>query len=637
MYKKLRKYFHPIFRPLIISFLAIVAIILAYLFYAISQAQDALNELQVAQNIQVQEKVKLEQGSFVQYDHLQKYYLISKNKGKFKEWIEQNLENQKIAIQKNRIAILEDIELAPIQNNTCKRLNCLQYKVAFDEISPSLWKGLMGIEDFRFLEHEGVDLISIMRAIVVDLKEMKLVQGGSTLTQQLVKNIFLTNEKKIERKIREIIYAIYLEKKLTKEQIITSYFNEVFWGTHQGIYLKGVGAASLAYFGKKPNELNTNEANILISLLKGPYFYHPIKHFDRLKERVEVVSLRLKSLSLLDDEIEWNNKQWNLWHKNLEESSKSSYLNSFYLINDEKNQYWNSFEKFVFYQSVAKIKENISLKYPKIDFALKSIAISKNCEAMDCDRVFSFYSKLERKKDEAIQNEKHQVGSVLKPIVYEQFIELGKKLDDLVDTMPITLKLKSGEWTPKDSVKNPEDKMTLLQALQKSKNIPLIRLAHELGFENVEQKLLPYLPNLLRPLSEFPAQLLGATELSLSELAFIYLKYIKNTCENIKQNKYLLEDSILYLMSDARQTTISKVANDLIKDLNIFGKTGTSNNGLDNWYVAFDGEQVYITWFGVDSERTNKDIKLSGASSAFKVFQEFILYRGKRVSELYCL
>ena len=136
--------------------------------------------------------------------------------------------------------VQKNIQLNYLLENNCVDINCYQSKMLFNRIPSTLWKGLMGIEDYRFLNHFGVDLFSIFRAIIVNLKSMKLKQGGSTITQQLVKNLYLSNEKTFLRKIKEAIISIYLEVNYSKENIIEAYFNEVYWGTFAGIKLKGL-------------------------------------------------------------------------------------------------------------------------------------------------------------------------------------------------------------------------------------------------------------------------------------------------------------------------------------------------------------------------------------------------------------
>ena len=157
-----------------------------------------------------------------------------------------------------------------------------------------------------------------------------------------------------------------------------------------------------------------------------------------------------------------------------------------------------------------------------------------------------------------------------------------------------------------------------------------------MGFDILEEKLNDYIPRLKSPLSEYPAQLLGAVELSLEEVIKSYTKFIKNKCELISDKKIAFEGSILEYMSVAQETTISRLARDPLKSSLIFGKTGTSNNGLDNWYFAFDGRQIFVIWFGVETDRNDKDLRISGATTAFLIFQNFVNFRGKEVSEVIC-
>jgi len=576
----------------------------------------------------------LEQGSITKHDELKGFLEFLKSPLN----INDEIEKETIRVQGDRVLVLKDFELPGLLDNNCDRFRCLQHRISFSEIPSSLWKGLLGIEDYRFLQHQGVDYISIARAIVADIKAMSLVQGGSTLTQQLAKNMFLSNEKKLERKVREMIYALYLEKSFSKEQIITMYFNEVFWGTVGGVYIKGIDMASRAYFNKTPLELTDFEAAMLIGMLKGPYYYHPLNHPERLKQRTNVVFNRLKELKLVtsDEGVQWSENKWSKWRGELKAKNSSSLLKSIYLTGENAQPGLEPFEKFIFYQSVAKVRGGLAERTKDVDIGVKSLIIDADCTSIECDNKFSYYSKFERNTDDAIFNERHQVGSSLKPIIYQQLLEEGKTLEDEVSTAPITLDLISGKWTPQDSKVDLGPYISLRKAIQKSRNIPLIRAAQEVGFENLETRLIDYFPNLLTPLAQYPAQLLGSIELSLSEIGQAYLKFFKSQCETFERGESSYEESLLYHLAQAEKTTISAAAGKIIKQSLIFGKTGTTNNGLDNWYIAFDGQNFYAIWFGVDSRREGKNLRLYGSNSSFAIFQNFIQYRGKQVSEFLC-
>lgn len=506
--------------------------------------------------------------------------------------------------------------------STCE-YNCLYIKSNFAELSSILWKGLMGIEDYRFFEHEGIDYKSILRAILVDLKAMKIVQGGSTLTQQLVKNLFLTSEKKISRKFKELIYASYIEDKLTKDQIIMLYFNNVYWGSFQGLKIKGIQAASLAYFNKRASNLTSYESIILIGMLKGPYYYTPLKKIERLRSRIDVVFKRLNQLKLIADEDSWSSKEWNSWHQELLKRNKKTTYRSF--IKVDKDSALNIYEQFVLHQSISRTRTLMANSFKDRDIGIKVLISNKSNEN------YKYYSKTQRDLKKAIFEERHQVASILKPLIYNYFFISGKNPEDLVSTKKVTLNIKSGSWTPKDSSKSNAEYITLNEALRKSKNIPIVRLSNETGFDKLQEYLTKYIDNLKTPLGEYPAQILGAVEMSMSEVGTMYEKFLDESCI---QNKY--NTKTIDILSNSKDSTLKRVANQKFKLLSIFAKTGTSNKAMDNWFVGFDSKELIVIWLGQETDRDGVRLIASGATSSFRIYQDFIFHRGKRINELIC-
>lgn len=617
--------------------LLLLIVIGGYVYTTINDLKLSLNEMTIEKSAVQQSPSILEMDSYIDKKQLldiSTFFEDTKNA----HAIEDLMDVGELIEYQNQFIPTKDIYLPKTLDNQCQRFNCLQFRKSFKEIPAPIWKGLLGTEDFRFLEHEGVDPVAIARAIVVDILAMKFVQGGSTLTQQLVKNLFLTNERTLGRKFKEMIYALYIEHILSKEEIVTLYLNEMFWGTFQGVYLKGFYAASLAYFNKAPKYLTDYEATLLISLLKGPYFYRPTKNIERLKSRANAVYKRLSELDLMASKTSeiWDENKWLAFQEDFIKRNKKFNFKAYYQVSKNSESYLEPYEKFILVSSVFEIQDYLKERSKGADIGVKVLIAGRECEDFNCEDMFSYYSKPERVKMTAISQEAHQVGSLLKPIVYDSFIDLGKSYDDEVSTSPLTLKLKSGTWTPKDYSKAKAQEVTLKYALQKSKNIPLIRTAEELGFDKLEENLSKRIPKLKSPLAEFPAQLLGALELSVEEAFMTYSKFIKNKCDQIKENDEDIEDTVLYFMSNAGETTISKVASSKFKQLHIFGKTGTSNNGLDSWYYAFDGKSHFVIWFGVESNRDKYDLPISGAASSFRILQKFILNRGKLPSEVFC-
>ena len=607
----------------------------SYVFIVVRELQLKLETSLIQKSLTPGKPSTLELGSFVESDTLEIYATFSEGG---KNLVKQAFEQGTLEKSGRRVSVDSEIVLPPLLENHCQRYRCLQRRIKFKNIPSSLWKGLLGIEDYRFLQHEGVDPISILRALIADIKAMSLVQGGSTLTQQLAKNLFLTNEKKLERKLREVVYAVYLERTYSKEQIVTMYFNEVFWGAVGGIYIKGIDMASRIYFEKDPSKLDDFEAAMLVGMLKGPYYYHPLRHLERLKNRTKVVYKRLRELRLVssDASLQWEEDDWKRWQEKLRRKNEGAALRNVYLAGQSGQSLLEPFERIAFYQSVSKARAALAERTKDADIAVKAAFVNTACDSLDCQGSFSYYSKFERDLRSAMFDERHQVGSVLKPIIYQQLLNEGKNLSDTIATDPVTLKLLSGDWTPSDSSYHGQKEVTLKYAIQKSRNIPLIRAAKDVGFETLEKRMLDYFPNLLSPLAEYPAQLLGAIELTFDELAEAYLKFFKRQCESFQTGKTTYEESLLYYLAQADETTISRVAGDVIRQSLIFGKTGTTNNGLDNWYIAYDGQNFYAIWFGVDSGRSGKDLRLYGANSSFRIFQDFIHFRGKQVSEFFC-
>ncbi|HLE11908.1 MAG: hypothetical protein A2504_06645 [Bdellovibrionales bacterium RIFOXYD12_FULL_39_22] len=599
----------------------------------------------------------LERDSIILKEHLTSYLLFSDSNIDLRSWYQERLEKKELAPfseEKGGSVLLvgEDIALKPPYKNNCDKLYCFQKRIKFDYIPALFWKGLMGIEDYRFLDHIGVDFKSILRAIVKDLYEMRLAQGASTLTQQLVRNLFLSNEKSFVRKIKEVFFSIYIDWRFSKEQILEAYFNEAYWGVQQGILLRGIYAASVFYFGRPPQYISSYEVAILISMLKGPNYYDPKseKGFVRLQERAKVVFKRLEQMHLFPSEEGgiWSEKEWNSWGKKIVANDDRRPLSALWQITSAEYEHLNSFEAYVFVDA-AKVTLRRALERIKKeathDISVKAIVGKvaredvSGGEKIENERPFIYYSKEERDKFLAIFQEPHQVGSTLKPVVYDVFLQHGKKFSDLVSMGEITLKLKSGSWSPREAHEAEMPEVTLKEALLNSYNRPVITLAQEIGFENVQKILINYVPSLSLPLAEFPAQLLGAVELSVGDVFKMYSKFVSEKC--IERGEVFSEaegeeESVLKILSDPTLSTTRRVVDGPMRDMRFFGKTGTSNNGNDNWYIFFDGKNLGVIWVGVDGAKSSEDLKLFGSSTAFSIFQQFSTNRGKRFEEMAC-
>lgn len=567
----------------------------------------------------------VEAGSYLKKETLKSYFNFLTGQS-YEKWFEQAKEQGVIEIEKNKIFFLKTIDLPPPLKNNCKAIYCLQNRLKFEEIPSVFWKGLIGVEDNRFVSHVGVDPKSILRALVTDIKKMKLEQGGSTLTQQLIKNLYLSNDKKFIRKIKEMILSVYFENKFSKEEILEIYFNEIEWGSLQGVKIKGIHTAVLMYFNKKMDEVEPFEAAIIISMLKGPYYYSPLRHLKRLRTRAEVVYKKLQELDLFSkNDSPWSDSDWEKWINRLDQIKLGTSYMAFWRAGKEDFKQSN-FEKYSMIYSSQKLLQQIKEKVGKKDIAIKFILGN-----LKKDEIGGYYSKFERSKVAALSEEIHQIGSTIKPILYNIYRKQGVRNDDLVETGPITFKLKSGVWQPREPAKELPAEVTVEEALIKSMNRPNLRLAQSIGFDKVEVEFESYVPTLKKPLSEYPAQLLGAVEITLEDLFKVYKKFFLENCLSQSEHNWVIEK-----LSDPNSTTIRNVVSKELGRMKFFGKTGTTNNGYDNWFIGFDGTELIILWVGFEGVKNTKDLKLYGSSSAFKLYQDFVTDRGKRFGDMMC-
>ena len=631
-------------KKFLIYFFFVTALSLAgfsfYCFHLINDISVKLEDVSKNNGDLRQAKNFLEQGSVANKKDLSDYILFSDYRGSYKNWLKENAKNLEPFSSKSHLIHLNDDSSIPLlSNNHCSLAYCYQHKLPFNEIPALFWKSLIGIEDIRFIFHNGVDIKSILRALWVDLKAGKFVQGGSTITQQLVKNLYLSNEKTISRKIKEFIIALYVERVFSKEKILESYFNEFIWGSLQGIKVKGVYSASLFYFGKKITSLKPYEVAVLIAMLKGPYFYHPIRKTGRLRARVDYIFKKLKKLSLLPvDEQAWNQTNWVAWKNELTDRESGHPYKSLERASLESGKDvggFDDFERYIFFKKAQALRTRLlkKLKFKK-DITVKAI-IGNPSLIKKGENLFYYYSKRQRSLKRSIEEEYHQVGSLLKPILYSLFAKKGYGLSYGVSTEKMSLLLKSGAWSPKDSHKDLPGILSLEQTLLMSLNGPVIRMASQVGFSWLERELTSIIPRLRTPLAEFPAQLLGSVELSLKEIYSIYEKFILDECL-VKING-VTSKSIVSALSYPNRGTVRRKLGPFFKNLRYFGKTGTSNKGQDNWYLFYTGDELGVIWVGNEGARTQKDLNLYGSTTSFSLFKEFYSSRGKGFSEFNCI
>ncbi len=526
-----------------------------------------------------------------------------------------------------KIDLKESIKLQKFYQNDCAELNCYQHRTNLNGLPSHLWKTLITIEDSRFLDHQGVDFFSIFRAAVKNLLTLRLKEGASTLTQQLVKNLFLSSEKTFYRKIKEAIISLYLEAKFEKKDILEIYLNEVYWGSLQGVKIRGVFAASLYYFNKPPLQLQNYESAILIALLKGPNFYGPMKHSLVLKTRVSALFKKLREGEYFANENlkEWTDASWKKWLAQLESNNEIEGHKCFEEIGRHKD--YLSYDSYVFCVNAKSMLRKLSREHSQVGWS-----ITGQIYNLANGKTSAYYSRYERDLSKALKEENHSIGSIIKPIVFDVLIDLGLDPNKEIELKKITLNLPSGPWSPKESGNVEWGKQIMaIDVLRKSMNNPIIDLAQKSDFSKVEEGLKSYFPDIL-PIASYPSQLLGTIELSLDAVIKVYFQFLKRDCLRFNEGKF----SLIGAMADPSLTTVAHRVNRDLKQMRFFGKTGTTNFGQDNWYVFITGELLGVIWVGNETVRKNEDTKTYGSSTAFELFQDWIFERGRRFSDVDC-
>ncbi len=519
----------------------------------------------------------------------------------------------------------------------------------FDEIPSRVIEALLAIEDTMFFEHYGVNFDAILRAIIKDVKAGKLVEGASTLTQQLIKTTLLTREKKISRKIKELILAISVESSLTKEDILERYLNQIYFG--HGYY--GIKTASNGYFHKELNELTLKEMCLLVGLPKAPSFYDPTKNLDFSLSRANRVLFRMHHLGWINDD-EFN--------KSLKESpmiyDETLTRNSApYVVNEVIKKLIKNYPdlKSGGYRVYTTIdlnlqysaREALKFSYDAIKERDKKNKYSKQLNGAlvalenSTGNVLALVGGVDYKKsnfNRATQSNR-QPGSSFKPFIYQSALDLGYSPISAIADISRTYKFKTDDnkekiWQPKNYEKDFKGLITLREAMVHSRNLATINLVEAIGLSNLYDKLtkdyeFENIPsNLSISLGSF-----GISPLKLAEAYTAFSNYgtkkeaklieaIENRYTQRKEfsttSKKITDPKQAFLMVSILKDVVKSGTgrNAKVKGLEIAGKTGTSNNNVDAWFCGFSPSIECIVWFGNDDNTPMKKFETGGRAAA---------------------
>ena len=533
----------------------------------------------------------------------------------------------------------------------------------YDELPSHLVEGLIAMEDTKFFEHNGVNPDAILRAVFKDIQAGKFVEGGSTLTQQLIKNKILSNEKKLARKIKEAILALKIEHELSKEEIIERYLNEISYGNN---YF-GVKTAANGYFHKELNELTLKESAILVGLPNAPSYYNPLRHYKRALNRANNVLYRMKSIGWLTQSA---------YLQAVKESPKI-YKTSLtqnvapYIVDEILRRFKGKLGDvrtggYQIYTTIdmkqqAIARDAVSFAYKKAlkrykekaeKSTLNAAFISVESKTGD---ILAMVGGVDYKKsafNRATQSER-QPGSAFKPFIYQTALDMGynpaSPLTDLARTFQYYYKGKPKVWAPKNYERDFKGFMPLREALVHSRNLATINLVSDLGVSTIRKRLAFFnVPHIPRDMSLALGNL-GLSPLKMAQIFSVFAN-AGHMIEPRLVNKIISKEGAViyatrpqeiegfttpeqaYLMTDILKDVVKRGTgkNARVEGLELAGKTGTTNKNIDAWFCGYSPTIETIVWFGRDN---NKPIgrKATGGAIAAPAFA----YYYKKLLEIY--
>ncbi len=534
--------------------------------------------------------------------------------------------------------------------------------VKFDEIPPGLTQALISVEDRDFFEHVGIDPKGILRSFYANLLSGRLKQGGSTLTQQLVRNMFLSQERTFSRKINEILMALMLEYHYSKEHILEAYVNDVYLGQNGKYSVHGFGTAAEFYFARPLRELNLAQVALLTGMVKGASYYNPRRHPQRALQRRNLVLKLMRRQGFIDTA-----ESDRLSAKPLQLARKSGWSSAKYpayldLVRRHLKRDYN----------VADLHKRglhilTTLDIDKQDVMEKVIDV----ELQKLDREKGFKSGIlqtavliidqhsgelialagGREKAKSTFNRaldaRRAIGSLVKPAVYMMALDRPDRYHVLsaLEDSRIALRQRNGKerWVPENHDKKIHGRVPLIRSLANSYNLATVRLGMTLGVDNVVKTLENL--SVSGAIPELPAILLGALELSPYEVTQIYqsiasgglqipLRTIRAVLDReqrliprnempmrrvIKPETALLTQFLL--MEAVRSGTAKALAQQLPSLMPIAGKTGTTNGLRDSWFAGFGDDMLAVVWIG---RNDNKSVKLGGAGGAMRLWSSIM-------------
>jgi penicillin-binding protein 1B len=533
--------------------------------------------------------------------------------------------------------------------------------VRLDDVPDTLRLGLLAVEDRRFYDHWGFSIVGIARAALSNLRSGQVVAGGSTITQQLVKNYYLTPERTIVRKLTEVLMAVLLELHYDKDQILESYVNEIYLGQEGPRAIHGFALAARHYFDTPLDQLGLHQQALLVGMIKGPSLYNPLRNPERARKRRNVVLDVMAEQGVISPEhatiarampLDLNRKQrvkdtfpayLDLVRRQLRQEYREEDLATLGL------SIFTSFDPILQRQAELSTTRVLDQLDPK--GGLQSATVVTRFDSGEVSALVGGrqvrYAGFNRALDA-----RRPAGSLLKPAIYLAALERPGQYSLATPLSDTSLKEKGADgklWEPRNFDHQSHGNVLLHRALARSYNLASARLGLALGLDAVADML--YRLGIETNVPRVPALTLGAGEYSPMDMAAMYqtiaaggfrmpLRSIRDIVDAAGEplRRYPLEYDrsvglkavhlLHYAMLETmREGTGRSAYRYLPEGFEVAGKTGTTNDGRDSWFAGFSGDLLAVTWVGRDD---NGGTGLTGSTGALKVWAHFMAASSER-------
>lgn len=522
---------------------------------------------------------------------------------------------------------------------------------------------VLAVEDHRFYSHPGIDPVAVGRAVWANLVKGEVVQGGSTITQQLAKNLFYTPQRTFVRKIKESIAALVLEAKYRKDEILESYLNEIYLGQAGSVAIYGVGEAAHRYFGKSVHDLTIEETALIAGMIKGPNTYSPVRDLRLAKQRRDVVLRQLRDAGRITEE------QWKVAVNTpvrvsppQDSLADAPYFVDYVLRQSEETADAALPDGTRVYTTLDPILQRIAGEvlqnglarlekaYPKLkraDLPLQGALVALDPRTGGILAMVGGRDYRASQFNRAVQA-KRQPGSLFKPLVYLAAFETTKDAGpsavtpaSLILDAPVTFESPAGPWSPQNYDRQFHGTVTIRVALEQSLNVPAVRVAQTVGAKRIIR--VAHDLGIKSPLDDNLSLALGSSAASLLEITAAFGVLAHNGLavppSAIRSVAAPNGDPLWHALPDRRQAVSPQAAymvTSLLKGVIdrgtaagaramglkriVAGKTGTTDGYRDAWFVGYTPEIVIGVWVGFDDERP---LGLTGAQAALPIWTEF--------------